>query len=396
MDEFNYKALLIAGNLARYKGGAFMIMLDKWKSFLGGHHFINLPSCCTPFEADQKRMVFNGKHQFVYVVRIGRGGDLLPSNFESQLKMDHLPPRINSLRRQQQKFRRGPGLAIAHVHVDLFVDGTEDSLPETAPSKSLAPQMGLSDADATTKIVGDEIGVGRQMYPILAGIYGDEFDPVDHKTLNSVRLMLSEIVHLLDASREGLKVKGFGGHDVMFVRVPCSASDKSFNNTKSWVDQALKYNGSPHPMTFESACRVSNHLCRFYKDAFVAAMEKQGMPIAQPMSTVEYTAMMSALNITGKKERVLGKFMRQHLGPAFCPTQRSVSILAQGHTKVYTGSMPWIYEGKEREETVEWTEKDLHTEIEVQLLRYLKSRGIGDTAFQFGAVITAEVSQGQE
>jgi hypothetical protein len=33
MDESDYKALLIAGNLARYKGGAFMIMLDKWKSF---------------------------------------------------------------------------------------------------------------------------------------------------------------------------------------------------------------------------------------------------------------------------------------------------------------------------------------------------------------------------
>jgi len=31
-------------------------------------------------------------------------------------------------------------------------------------------------------------------------------------------------------------------------------------------------------------------------------MEKQGMPIAQPMLTVEYTAMMSLLNITGKKE----------------------------------------------------------------------------------------------
>jgi hypothetical protein len=138
------------------------------------------------------------------------------------------------------------------VHVDLFVDDAEDSLPETAPSKSLAPQMGLSDADATTKIVGDEIGVGRQMYPILAGIYGNEFDPVDHKTLDSVWSMLSEIVHLLDASREGLlKVKGFGGHDVMFVRVPRSASDKSFNNTKSWVDQALKYNGLPHPTTFE-------------------------------------------------------------------------------------------------------------------------------------------------
>jgi hypothetical protein len=73
------------------------------------------------------------------------------------------------------------------------------------------------------------------MYPILAGIYGNEFDPVDHKTLDSVRLMLSEIVHLLDASREGLKVKDFGGHDIMFVRVPRLSSDKLFNKTKSWV-----------------------------------------------------------------------------------------------------------------------------------------------------------------
>jgi hypothetical protein len=72
-------------------------------------------------------------------------------------------------------------------------------------------------------------------------------------------------------------------------------------------------------------------------------MEKQGMPIAQPMSMVQYAAMMSALNITGKKERVFGKYMRQHPGPAFCPTQRSMSILAEGHTKVQTGSMPWIY-----------------------------------------------------
>jgi hypothetical protein len=122
--------------------------------------------------------------------------------------MDHLPPRINSLRLQQQKFCRDTEFAIviAHVHVDLFVGGAEHSLSETALSKSLAPQMGLSDADATTKIVGVGISnVERQMYPILAGIYGNEFDPVDHKTLNSIWSMLLEIVHLLDASREGLR-----------------------------------------------------------------------------------------------------------------------------------------------------------------------------------------------
>ena len=91
------------------------------------------------------------------------------------------------------------------MHVDLFAGGVEDSLPETTPLKSLASQMGLSNADATTKIVGDKIGISdieRQMYPILAGIYGNKFDPVDHKTLDSVWLMLSENMHLLDASRD--------------------------------------------------------------------------------------------------------------------------------------------------------------------------------------------------
>jgi hypothetical protein len=35
-------------------------------------------------------------------------------------------------------------MAIVEVHVDLFVGGNEDSLPETTLSKLLASQMGLS------------------------------------------------------------------------------------------------------------------------------------------------------------------------------------------------------------------------------------------------------------
>jgi hypothetical protein len=67
MEHNDYTALLVAANLARYKSGEFMIMLDKWTSFLGEHHFIDLPFDCTPFEADRKRMVFDGKRQVVYV-----------------------------------------------------------------------------------------------------------------------------------------------------------------------------------------------------------------------------------------------------------------------------------------------------------------------------------------
>ena len=138
MDESDYKALLIARNLVRYKGGAFIIQADEWKSFLVGHHlFMDLPSGQRAFQFDRKWIALDDKRRAFYVIRIGRGGDLSPVKFESQLKMDRLPPRINSLRLQQQKFRRDTELAIAHVHVDLFVDGAEDSLPETAPSKSL-------------------------------------------------------------------------------------------------------------------------------------------------------------------------------------------------------------------------------------------------------------------
>ena len=57
MDDSDYKALLIAGNLAwyKYKGGAFIIQADEWKSFLVGHHlFMDLPS-------DQRAFQFNRK-----------------------------------------------------------------------------------------------------------------------------------------------------------------------------------------------------------------------------------------------------------------------------------------------------------------------------------------------
>ena len=96
MEQDDYKALLVAANLACYKSGEFMIIADKWKSFLRGHHFIDLPSDCTPFEVDQKRMVFDGKRQLVYVIRIGgRYAGPPTMSFERQTKMDCLPPASN-------------------------------------------------------------------------------------------------------------------------------------------------------------------------------------------------------------------------------------------------------------------------------------------------------------
>ena len=85
--------------------------------------------------------------------------DLSHLKFESQLKMDRFPPTQFSQTSTTEISSGHRARYCAHVHIDLFVGGVEDSLPESAPSKSLALQMGLSNADATTKIVGDKIGM---------------------------------------------------------------------------------------------------------------------------------------------------------------------------------------------------------------------------------------------
>ena len=204
----------------------------------------------------------------------------------------------------------------------------------------------------------------------------------------------------------GITVRDYGGHEVSFVRVPCSSSDKSFNNTKSWVDEALQISGSPHNGTFESAFCVANHMCRFYKDSVDKALNKQGMIIAQEMTVVKYVAMLRALKITGACERVLARYLQEHLGKSFCPSQTAIAMLMKGHADIHTDSKVWVYEGKAIEETVEWWEIDIDKAITQQLARELESQNVnpldvvsvqavvggdhGDTAFQFGAAVTAD------
>jgi hypothetical protein len=74
-------------------GGAFIIQADEWKSFLVGHYlFMDSPSDQHAFQFDRKLIALDDKQRAFYVIRIGQGGDLLPVKFESQLKMDRLPP----------------------------------------------------------------------------------------------------------------------------------------------------------------------------------------------------------------------------------------------------------------------------------------------------------------
>jgi hypothetical protein len=131
-----------------------------------------------------------------------------------------------------------------------------------------------------------------------------------------------------------------------------------FQNLKEWLDAVIQIARSKHEGTFESAYRITNHLVRFYKDSVIAACETQGIPICQPMSATAFSAMLHTGKVSGTGERELQKHLSAHLGPGFCPTRQSVSMLLEGHGTVHYGCMDFTYPGKDKKaEFIEWTEK---------------------------------------
>jgi hypothetical protein len=131
--------------------------------------------------------------------------------------------------------------------------------------------------------------------------------------------------------------------------VPRSQRDRSFLNSKEWVDTAIQIAGSKRGGTFESAKRTTNHIIRYYRDSFLAACETQRVPVSKPMSATQFQAMLRAGGVRGTGERrELKKHLSPHLGKGFCPTRRSVNMLSEGHCIVYYGSIEFTYDGKEK------------------------------------------------
>ena len=88
-----------------------------------------------------------------------------------------------------------------------------------------------------------------------------------------------------------------------------------------------------------------------------AACQTQGVPVIKPMSVTAFQSMLHAGKVTGTGERELKKHLTSHLGQGFCPTRRSINMLSEGHGIVHYGSCQFTYDGKEKSEFVEWTEK---------------------------------------
>jgi len=116
--------------------------------------------------------------------------------------------------------------------------------------------------------------------------------------------------------------------------VPQTSSDSSFRNSKEWLDAAIQISGSKQNDRFNAAYRIANHLLRFYKDSVLAACETQKVPVCKAMTATQFQAMCTAGGVTGKGEREPKKHLSAHLGKGFCPTRRSVDMLAEGHCEI--------------------------------------------------------------
>jgi len=91
--------------------------------------------------------------------------------------------------------------------------------------------------------------------------------------------------------------------------VPETSRDRSFQNSKEWLDVAIKVAGKKDGGVNEAAYRITNHLlclC-FYRDFVLAACETQRLPVPKLMSATQFSSMMNASGVSGKGEQEIKK-----------------------------------------------------------------------------------------
>ena len=67
-----------------------------------------------------------------------------------------------------------------------------------------------------------------------------------------MRGLLAELIDLLSKDYE-LKIIDSANNSVSYIHVPKTSSDRSFQNSKKWLDVAIKVAGTKHGGTYEAA-----------------------------------------------------------------------------------------------------------------------------------------------
>ena len=361
MSPQDYEYLLVAANLAHFhQRWGFSIKISKWKLFLEGHRFATT-NCMGmgTVEIDAKKLDINAcinglppKHrELVYFIRIGVNTDLSPKKIEEQMGQDGrlitTPPRLNGIGIKTQSFRRIADPFIWNFILEKSMDEEDKAPPSLSTSLSLVFSTSPSSSTATTTITSSssssppapankkrKLNAGASNvdvssnddYPHLLRALGKEedgFNPADPTIQKIMRGLLAELIDLLSKDYE-LNIIDSANNSVSYIRVPKTSSDRSFQNSKAWLDVAIKVAGTKHGGTYEAAYRISNHLLRFYRDSVLAACENQRIPASKPMSTTQFSLMMNASGVSGKGEQEIKKHLKAHLGLGFCPSRRCI------------------------------------------------------------------------
>jgi len=94
------------------------------------------------------------------------------------------------------------------------------------------------------KAMSDMANSYPHLVPAL-GVGEDGFDPTNPSVQKSMRSLLSELNDLLSTTYQ-LDVSGLSNKRISHVRVPRTKSDRSFWNSKEWIDTAIQISGSKH------------------------------------------------------------------------------------------------------------------------------------------------------
>jgi hypothetical protein len=228
----------------------------------------------------------------------------------------------------------------------------------------------------------------------------DNIDPSDPR----LDTLLSEIVLLKQQQRKVIYKNSNNSNRVCtLVNVPRNTTLNSFVKSNDWLDSALDAN-SPRDDPYDSIYRVVRHCGKRNRDATVTAIKDLGVPIANPMTPTEFTAMVADVRLTGVQEETLTQHLRHRLGKGICPARKHLRMMCEGHSEIITGSVKHVYDPKSgEEENIQFSYKDPPTEFLKQLQRKIDSHKVdinkvksltcvfggdhGQGAFQFGAKV---------
>ncbi len=189
-------------------------------------------------------------------------------------------------------------------------------------------------------------------YPNLLHALGGEngFDPMNPSVQKLMRSLLSKLNYLPSTTYQLYVTELSNNKMISYVKVPRTASDRSFLNSKEWVDYAIQISGSKNNGTFESAYRIANHILRYYQDSFSPACEMQGVSICKPMMAMEFQGMISAAGLSGTSEKELKKRLGAHLRKGSAPPDAASACCPRAILKstMAKSSSPMIKKRRQR------------------------------------------------